>query len=329
MTNYNAKEFILEFFEGSKVKEEKGILTISEVQKDFEEFIGKKAPYKLVFDLETYVKTKDSELVTQGSYLLLAIKDYLSNKGQTSLLKINIKPDLLKISKNSKLKNYKIIKIDEKEYNTLSEFYFLSIYQYLNDKKQAINRFLIQNNKLSNLDLDKFKISKGDKEKISNSEFNKEYNLAKKKLNLQVIKQINAIKIPLNKKLEKELKRIKDYYHRQIKEKDEEIEKCEQKIKLLENKVKHTFYDRDIDTLNRMIRESKVRLEMLQRKNYKQRLKTEESFHINDEVEKHVLSIKNTLINTTIYYYPIYSIEATYKGKKVIKKYDPVLEKVI
>jgi len=135
MADYNPKDFILEFFKDCKINDKEGVLTISEVPRDFEEFIGKKTPYKLVFDFNLHAKVKDSELVIQGSYFLLGIRDYLRNKGQTSLLKLDIKPDLLELSKNPKLKNYKILEIKPGDYNFLSEFSFLSIYQYLNEKK--------------------------------------------------------------------------------------------------------------------------------------------------------------------------------------------------
>lgn len=327
MIENNQKEFILEFFKDCKIQEKGGALIINGVPKDFEEFFGKKSPYKLVFDLDSYSKIKDSELVTQGSYLLIAIKDYLSNKGQTSLLKLDIKLELSK--KDKRFKSIKIINSEQETFGFLSEFYFLSIYQYLNEKKQIINKFLLKDEKIIDLNLNKFKISKGNKEKIPNINLKKQYDVVKKKLNLQVSKEMKKVRSTLNIKLEKELSRIKSYYHNQIKEKDEEIEKCEEKIKLLENKVKHTFYDRDIDTFNRMIRESKARLEMLQRKNYKQRLLAEESFHVNDEVEKYVLSIKNNLINSTVYYYPIYKLTILKKGKKSVIKYDPVFDKIV
>jgi len=47
------------------------------------------------------------------------------------------------------------------------------------------------------------------------------------------------------------------------------------------------------------------------------------------EVEKHVLSIKNSLINLTVYYYPIFEVRVSEKGKKRVLKYDPILEKII
>ncbi|MEI6058687.1 MAG: hypothetical protein WCP89_02850, partial [archaeon] len=130
-----SKKFLLEFFKDSRIEDKKGVLTIEEVPKDFENFVGKKAPYKFVFDINLHNKIKDSELIMQGSYFLLAIRDYLSDKGQTSLLKIDIKPNLIEIGK--KLKKYKIIEVKPSGTGLLYEFSFLSTYQYLNDKQQS------------------------------------------------------------------------------------------------------------------------------------------------------------------------------------------------
>ncbi len=329
MADYNPKDFILEFFKDCKIDDKEGILTIREVPRDFEEFIGKKSPYKLVFDFNLHAKVKDSELVIQGSYFLLAIRDYLRNRGQTSLLKLDIKPDLSELSKNPKLKKCKILEIKPAGYNFLSEFSFLSVYQYLNEKKQAITRFLVKDKEFLDLDISEFKTHEGNKEEIPLMDLKEPYNLTKKKLDMQVNKEIKMIKSSLNAKLSKELNRIKDHYFKQIKEKDEEVERCKEKIKLLESKLKHTYYDRDINIFKRMIQESKVRLEMLQKRSYRERLHAEEIFHINDEVEKYVLSIKNILINITLCYYPVYSIIVLSKGKKISKKYDPVLKKIL
>jgi len=322
----NSKEFILEFFKDSKIKDERGVLTISEVLPEFEDFIGKKSPYKLVFDFNLHNKIKDSELIMQGSYFLLSIRDYLSDKGQTSLLKINTTPNLSEISKIPKLKNCKVIEIKQSSYEFLSEFSFLSNYQYLNEKKQSQNKILVKNREVLNLDLSKFKIQTSNKDEIPEIDLSNAYQIAKNRLTSNVTKEIKPIKIILKEKLDRELGRIKDHYFKQIKEKDEEVERCAEKIKLLKSKLKHTFYDRDISILNRLIRESQERLENLKKKSYKSRLEAEEKFHVNDEVEKHVLSIKNNLINVTLYYYPTYDLDIITKGKKVVQKYDPVLK---
>lgn len=321
-----SKDFILEFFKECNIVDKNGVLTISGVPKDFENFLGKKSPYKLVFDFELHNKIPDSELITQGSYFLLAIKDYLSDKGETSLLKINIKPDLTEIGKKLP-KGSKILEVSSDEFGFIFEFSFLSNYQYLNEKKHAMNKILIKDNKVLNLDISKLKVLSGKKEEIPMINLEKEYLVAKKKLDEEQAVETKKIKVSLKEKLDHGLFRIKDHYHKQIKEKDEEVETCERKIKILETKLRHTFYDRDLFILRRQIRESKERLELLKKKGYKERLKTEEAFHITDEVEKHALLIKNSLINITIYYYPIYSVSL--KGKKGLIKYDAVIGKII
>ena len=300
MKKYNSsKKFLLEFFKDAKVEDKDEVMTVSEVPEDFEKFVGKKSPYKFVFDINKHNEVKDSELIMQGSYFLLAIRDYLSNKGQTSLLKIV--PEL----------KYKDLK--QVETGFLYEFSFLSMYQYLNDKKQSVSKILVSNGKILNIDLRKFKTQRGNKEEIPSLDPTDNYKIAKKKLEENVNNEVKPIKKLLKEKLEKELFRVKNHYSKQIKEKDEEVENCANKIKLLQSKLRHTSYERDRNILVRMIRESTERLEMLKQRSYKERLKVEETFHIKDEVEKHVLSIKNSLINVTVYYYPIFEV----KGKKL------------
>jgi len=264
----------------------------------------------------------------RGSYFLLAIRDYLNAKGQTSLLKINIKPDLKEISKNPKLKNYKIIEIKKDKFDFFYEFSFLSKYQYLNNKKQSITSFFVKDKKILNIDLAKLKTQKGNKDEIPNLDSLEPYQIAKEKLDEKVIKETKQLKRILKEKLEKELTRVKDHYFKQIKEKDDEVEACANKIKMLQSKLRHTSYDRDISILNRLIRESKSRLDMLKKKTYKERLRAEEVFHIKDEVEKHALSIKNQLVNISVFYYPVYEILASCKNKKIVVKWDGFLRKL-
>jgi len=327
MGDNESKEFILEFFKNSDIADKDGVLAISKVPKEFETFIGKNAPYKLVFDVKMHNKIKDSELITQGSYFLIAMRNYLSDKGQTSLLKINIAPDLSKINLILP-KNSKIISIKPADFEFISRFHFLSIYQYLNEKKQSINNIIVRDNKILDISLKGLKTVKGNQEEISQIDLTKFYELAKNQLKRQVAGEIKPIKYYLKERLDKELFRVKDHYLKKIKEKDEELESCERKIKLLQSKLKHTYYDRDISILQMQIRESKERLENLKKKVYKERLKAEETFHITDEVEKHALSIKNSLINITLFYYPIYNILVSGKGKDYSMKYDPILDTI-
>ena len=322
-----SKEFILEFFKDSRIKDEKGVLTISEVPKAFEDFVGKKSPYKFVFDIKLHSKIKDSELIMQGSYFLLSIRDYLIDKGQTGLMRINIQPDLGCLNKDLP-KGSRILEIKPDGFDFFSEFHFLSVYQYLNEKKQSIGKILVKNRKILCLETSKFKSRTGNKEEIPMIDLNEDYKAARNEMGSRIGKETKAIRISLKEKLEKELGRVREHYFKQIKEKDEEVETCERKIKLLQSKLRHTYYERDIDILEMQIRESRERLERLKKKGYKVRLKKEELFHINDEVEKHALSIKNNLVNATIFYYPQFLVSISSGGKTRSLKYDPVLKEL-
>jgi len=290
-----SKKFLLEFFKDCKIEDENEVLTISSIPVDFEDFVGKKGPYKFVFDVKTHERVRDSEPIMQGSYFLLSIRDYLENKGQTSLLELKIDPKKIKLDKKLKLLNTGS--------NLLYEFSFMSNYQYLNNKKQSINKILIKDGKIIDIDISKIKTQRGDQKDVIINNSTEQYELAKNKLEETIKKEIKPIKENLKIKLNKELLRVKDHYSKRIREKDEELENCANKIKMLESKRKHTSYERDRNILARLIRESIERLDMLKKKGYRERLKIEEDFQIKDEVEKHALSIKNNLMNVTIYYY--------------------------
>lgn len=329
MDKNNSKKFLLEFFKDCIINDNKELLIISGVPSEFEEFIGKKSPYKFVFDLDTHNTYKDSELIMQGSYFLIAIRDYLSDKGVTCLLKIKTQPDIAKITNKLNLRKYKHIELHSETLSFLYRLSFLSKYQYLNTKKQTINTILIKDQKCSNIDLSRFNLQRGNAEHVPEINIQEVYQNAKEMLNKRVSQEIIPIKLILKEKIKKELFRVKNHYSKQIHEKDEEVETCANKIKMLESKLKHTSYERDRNILKRMIRESIERLDKLEKRGYRERMKAEEKFHINDEVEKHVLSIKNSLINVTVLYYPIYVLHAKSNGKHVVLNYDPILDKII
>lgn len=335
----NNKKLILEFFKDYNPSEKKNILIIPKAPKEFEEIFGEKAPYKLVFSLNEHSRIKGSELITNGSYFLSSMKEYMDDKGQTSLIKLKF--TLPKTILNQiPLGNYSISKKQIKtKYTFLTEFTFFSNPQALNERKQFLKKYLVKDNKILDLDLANFKFLKPNKKDIHDLELDlkKPYGLAKNKFKKYLHNNIKDLKIKLKEKLEKELKRIEEYYKNQIKEKDDEIVTCKRKITTLKGTLKHTYYDRDIATIKRNIRESEVRCKMLEKKGYKERLKQEEAFHIKDEVNKHTLVIENKLVNATIFYYPITIFSLTLEKKqkqktktssKIIEvSYDPLLKK--
>ncbi len=250
--NTSIKNFLLEFFKESNIEEKEGVITVENVSSSFESFVGKKAPYKFVFDVNLHNKVNNSELIMQGSYFLLAIRDYLSDKAQTTLLKINIKKDIDEIKKNSLFKKFNIIELNEKERGYIYRFSFLSNYEYLNNKKQSINTLLIKDRKVFDLDLSSIKANDDHEKNIQTPDLEEQYNFAREQLDEKISQETKTIKELLREKLKKSLFRIKDHYHKQIDEKDEELESCANKIKMLQAKLRHTTYDRDINILNRI-----------------------------------------------------------------------------
>ena len=329
----NNKDLILEFFKDYKPIKKNNIITIPKASKEFEEIFGKKAPYKLVFSLNKYNVTHGSELITMGSYFLSSMKESMKNKGQTSLIKLNVKIPH-SILNNIPLGNCSISKSQEKkDYNYLNEFTFFSDYQALNENKQFFKKYLMKDSITLDSDLIKFKILKSNPKEIPSLDLLKPYNLAKNNFKKFVYKDTKDIRIKLKEKLKTELKRIKEYYLNQIKEKDDEIETCKKKINNLKNDFKHTFYERDKNTIKRNIKDSEERLVKLSTKGYKERLKEEEEFHFKDEINKHSLVIENKLVNVTIFYYPIitFTLSLTKNNSKEISKsieisYDPLFE---
>jgi len=327
----NTKELMLEFFKGSNIEDKNGVLTINNAPKSFEDFIGKKAPYVLVFDFDKHNKLADSELIVKGSYFLSAIRDYMRTKGQTTLVKMNIKFEEPKIQSIG-LGNCKIIEVNKKEgYSFIPEFTFLSICQYLNDKKQFMNKIRIKDGNI--LDMNLGKLTRGDAADIGEVEVFNEYKAAKIKLQEMISEKTKEIRYNLSIKLEKELKRIKEYYGNQIKESDEEVERCLEKIKLLEAKFKHTYFDREALILKRMIREYNDRLVKLKEQGHKERLKKEELFHVNDELDKYALSVNHSLANINLIYYKncTYTLKLKSSKSDSIKileiVYDPFFKK--
>lgn len=328
------KKFIIDFFKESKISDKNGVLMIENPKKDFEEFLGEKGPYKLVFDMDRHEKVMDSELIMKGSYFLIAIRDYLRNKGQTSITKIDVKPSRPDVEsfvrKNAKLGKFKISEIKGGfENKAISEFTFLTTCQYLNEKKQFITKIRVKDGEIFESDIGG--LENGNKEDMKSFDSSEDHVKAIEILKRKIESDTVEIKKHLLEKLGNELNRVKTYYRNQRKEKDEEIERCEEKIKLLGSQLRHTYYERDQDILKMKIKEQRERLEKLKKEDYASRLKKEEDFHVHDETEKHSLTIENQLLNLNLIYYPSETFLITLKDKNKTKtlnvKYDSLMKK--
>jgi hypothetical protein len=276
------KSFTKGFFEGigAKIKEKDRLIEINNVPKSFERIFEKKSPYYLVFDSEDYSSQK-TELITKGSPFFKAIKEYMANIGETTLYKLTI---------------------NEKKSIPFFRFTFITQIQYLNEKNHFINSFFIKDKAPVKVNMDKIRFSQGKKQEISDIDLKEEYDIAKKELEFSLENDLKEIKGLLKEKLRKNIWRVKMHYQKQLKEKDSESAHCKKNITKLENELKHAYYKSKIKDIKNKIEKLLSRLEHLEKEGYKERLEAEEKFHINDEIQKHGLLIKNRLINISVFY---------------------------
>lgn len=304
------KEFVLGFFKNLNCEIEDGeSLVIKTAPKEFEEFIGRKAPYILVFDRER----EGASFIGKGSMFLKNMVDFLENRGQTSIVKILFNFEEDKIKKVFKYGNCEFFSLNKKaSYNIIIGFNFSTTLQYLNEKEQINNSIFIENGEVIKLELEKYAVEEGRKEEAKAGEIKKEYELAKEELRRMIEKDIASRGASLEKKLEKEKERIKKHYEKLGREIEDETEKIKKKIDGEKDKEK-------IDKLNNLLKSLNI-------EEKKKQMKKEEEFFISDEEHKHSLNIKNKLRSTIIIYYPIYNLELNVQKKNIKRKIDLVYD---
>jgi len=264
------------------------ILLVKNVPESFEKFYGKKSPYNLIFEKDS---STEGEFVGNGSFILNCMKEFLENKGQSTIIKIKFDFNSEEeINRNFYLKNCLISNISRSERHEFIEmFTFLTVFQYLNEKEQLVNQIYIKDGKIIDFNIEKYQTADGKKEDLESKEMREDYNIAKAKVREIIEPKIVKIGEMLDKKLEKEVARIKNHYSAIVKENDGVKKESEEKI---------------------------------------EQTKKEEKFLIDDEERRHALGVNTKLINTAIIYYPIYKFGCFLKNDDSARAtefiYDPM-----
>lgn len=306
------------------------ILTITNVPESFESFLGKKAPYNLVFQPGI---DPNAELMAKGSFLLKAMTSYLENKGQTTLIKLDFDRDYKEEFKRYlKLKNSEIYSLNKSpKYQKIIRFSFLTTLQYLNEKEQLMNSIYTHEGKVIQFNLDKYKQLEGNKGDLDKMEIKLEYELAKEELKKMLQEKIRETSLMLSKKLNKERERIKEHYQNEMKEIELSQLKNQEQIANLEKQIPKSDDQEKIVILNK-IEKIKENLNSIQSSEKKSKIEQEEKFFINDELHKHTLDVNNKLLNTTIIYYPIFNFTLFFKSSDSARQlelvYDPLQDKL-
>ncbi|MDP1729136.1 MAG: RING finger protein, partial [archaeon] len=322
------KSFAVSFFTNLKANlfwdNEGKKLTITSVSPAFEKFYGKKAPYELVFSQDD--ASNKEELMVSGSFLLNCMKEFLQDKGQTTLVKIDFDFDPGdEIKKYIRLKNCQLTNLNKKPaYDWLVRFTFLTTFQYLNEKEQILNPIYIKEKDVVKFNLEDYKLIEGKKEDIDINNLKIQYNLAKDYLKTLITPKIEKISGILNEKLEKEIKRVEQHYLNQVNEDSNNLTKSERQIKELKNQLANPEKNVDIDSAKIRLKRLTETTENLNSIKRKEALKKEEEFFIKDETNKHGLAIDNKVMNTTIAYFPIYTYSGYLKNPYAVRLFNIV-----
>jgi len=215
-------------------------LVVTKVSKDFETFSGKTSPYYLVFDSEK--TAENTELLAKGSYFLRAMTNYLDNRGQTTLIKLDFPLDARQeINKFYKFNNCNITNVNQKqEYKYFLRFTFLTTFSFLNEKEQIMTPIFVDHTQIIDFNPSKYKTVEGKKQDVDLKDIKPSYALAREKLKEILQPKIQQVSQDLNKKLEKEIDRIKNHYSNHSNEGSEEVSKGLEHIKELEKEKQKT-----------------------------------------------------------------------------------------
>jgi len=314
--------FVEKFFLnlGSKTVIQNEVLIVNKVPLHFQKFYGKSEPYK--FGIK---KTEDEniEMLEKGSYTLKAIKSYLEDTGQTTLLKLsfncNPKEEIKKVitTPNAKLSEF----IDKKKNNIFFRFTFHSSFQYLNEREKVISEIYIHDGKVIDGNLNDYNIVEGKKSEIKIPDMKEPYFIAKEKLKDVLKGKTDEISKILNEKLNNEIKRIEKHFEKEDSEIHVNLKKAVQKLNKLINELDYEKVEKQKLVLHKL----KLSLNPEERLNDKERT-------VQIEKTKHGLNINNKLFNTTLIYNKIFTYKTKIKNEQtssfVELSFDPLTGKV-
>ena len=305
------------------------ILKVSNVPSDFEQLFGKKSPYNLAFSDQEV--TKETELISKGSFMLNAITEYLDKKGQMTSIKLDFNEDFLAAFKRYlKLKNAEIQSLTKtEEYKQIYKFTFQTLLQYLNEKEQIINSLYLQQGNIIQFNIDNYKSSSFNSKEDYQEETKRAYASAKENLKSLIMPRMQETSLILKQKLKNEQTRIQNHYSNQRNELQQAIKRAKDNLIELEKQK-----SKDPGNLQLWSKESKIKehISALENSEIHEKLNQEEKFLLNDELHKHSLNISTKLLNTTIINCPIFKFNITLKSKDSARQlsfsFDPITQEL-
>ncbi len=295
--------FTKEFFTklGATVEPTNNGLYITNTPQAFQKFYGKHEPYTIVFDKAHEIE--GTELMVKGSYLLKAMTAYLDSRGQTTLVKLTFEDDPQTTLQNnvSFAEGTRLTHVAPKRTtHQLVRFTFQTTFKYLNEKEIVSTEVYVQDGQVIDFDPSKYDHEEGRKRDIQVEGVKEGYAQAKDVVKEKLQPKIAEISGELTTRLKKEMARVRSHYDQQIHEIDRKLAKDLAQLKELENTTK------DIPNKEQKMQRLREQIRGYQKDNARETLSKEADFFANAETKKHGLALDTKLLNTTIFYYPVF-----------------------
>jgi len=321
------KNFVVGFFESLKcdVNWNNDVLIVENVPSGFENFVGKIAPYRLVFE-----KGLDGEFAGKGSSFLDSILKFLKRGGKTSILRIDFDIDAeAEIRKRLKLKNCELESLSRSYRNNFfTRFSFVVNFNYLNRSERVVEEVYVYDGEVVSGDLDGYGVLDGEKLEVDKDKVKTDYKVAMVGLQERLGVKVGEISEELKVGADVEVGRIREYYDKQLGELGGDLKNKLVKIKELELELR-SCDEAECDGI-------RVRLDKLRKGLVKigddeaaERVLREREMTIGDAMQKFSLNVDRKLVNTTVIYYPRYFFKLHLKNSGAIGNRQRVAERLL
>jgi len=324
------RKFVSGFFEslGCNLRWDGEVLVVKNVPVKFEEYYGKEAPYRFVFN-----KGLDGQFVGKGSAVFEKILSFLKRGGKMSILRIDFADvDVDGVLGRLRLKNCEVESVGRRfRNNFFTRFSFVVNFNYLNESERVVEEVFVYDGKVVTGDLDGYTVVDGDSLDVDKEVVKRGYSVALGVLNERLVETQGRISEELKGKLDLEVRRIEDYYDVQLREFGGDLKVRLEKVKELEMEVRGCD-DEGREVLVGRLEKLRKGLVRVGDDEAVDRVKREKVATIEDAKQKFSLDVNRKLVNTTVVYYPVFVFKVYLKdgeAKRLVEVcYDPLIGSV-
>lgn len=325
----NIRGFTEQFFRklGCLLREQGEFLRVENVPEKFENFVGKKGPFVFSFDGKG---GEGIEVLRKGGYFLNAMANFLQTASKITLIKLDVPLEAEReILSRFTFPNSRLVGVRSSHvYQSVTRFLFTSKFQFLNEREHETISVFVKDGKIFDVDpLALYSSVEGNKKDVEIPDFSKEYDMAREVVKKKVAGKVERISLNLHERLQKEIQRIEGHHDAQVKEIESSYNGLLDQIARLKQTLEKKNGSEKEKIAKKMEKISEE-IKVFDLEGRKASLAQERELLLKEEKNKHKLAVGHQLINTSVIYYPIFSLNAALESERargsVIIEYDPV-----